>query len=63
MSSLPITVPWFGPPMSSIATFPTKTSKSAQDNLFPYFSLIGHNNLLALSKFPLSGQEFRGAKR
>ena len=31
--------------------------------LFPYFCLTGQSNLLALSKLPLSGQLFNGAKR
>ena len=41
--------------------FPARIIRSAQLILFPYFFLIGHNNLLALSRFVLSGQELSGA--
>ena len=51
------------PPIDSIATLPARIKRSAQLTCFPYFCLIGHKSLLALSKFPLSGQLFRGAKR
>ena len=47
--------------MLSYAIFPARINKSAQLILFPYFFLIGHSNLLALSRFPLSGHEFKGA--
>ena len=63
MSALPPPNPNTGPPIDSIATFPANISRSAQLILFPYFCFIGHNNLRALSRFPLSGQLFRGAKR
>ena len=49
------------PPIDSIATLPVKINKSAQLILFPYFFLIGHNNLRALSRLPLSGQLLSGA--
>jgi hypothetical protein len=49
--------------MDSMATLPTSINKSAQLILFPYFCLIGHSSLLALSKLPLSGQLFKGANR
>ena len=63
MSSRPSAEPWLGPPMSSMATLPAITNKSAQLSEFPYFSFTGHNKRLALSKFPLSGQELSGANR
>ena len=44
-----------------MATLPVRINKSAQLILFPYFCFIGHKSLLALSKFPLSGQLFKGA--
>ena len=37
--------------------------RSAHEILSPYFCLMGHNKRLALSKLPLSGQLFKGAKR
>ena len=46
-----------------MATLPARINKSAQLICCPYFCLIGQSNLLALSKLPLSGQLFRGAKR
>ena len=49
------------PPIDSIATLPAKIKRSAQLICFPYFCLIGQSSLLALSKFPLSGQLLRGA--
>ena len=60
MSGLPPPKPNVLPPIDSMAAFPARTNKSAQLRFLPYFCLIGHNNLLALSKFPLSGQEFSG---
>ena len=41
--------------------FPASINRSAQLIELPYFFLIGHSNLLALSKFVLSGHEFSGA--
>ena len=61
MSGLPPLKPKVVPPIDSIATLPASMSKSAQLILFPYFCFIGHNSLLALSRFPLSGQLFSGA--
>ena len=61
MSARPPLKPNVFPPIDSMATFPVKIKRSAQLILFPYFCLIGHNNLLALSRFPLSGQLFSGA--
>ena len=37
--------------------------RSAHDSFLPYFCLIGQSNRRALSRFPLSGQLLRGAKR
>ncbi len=37
--------------------------RSAQEILLPYFCLIGQSSRRALSRFALSGQLFRGAKR
>lgn len=42
---------------------PVSRSKSAQEILFPYFCLMGHNRRRALSRETLSGQLLRGAKR
>ena len=61
MSSRPAPKPKVLKPIESRATFPTSINKSAQEILFPYFFLIGHNNNLALSKLTLSGQLFNGA--
>ena len=47
----------------TIATFPARIKRSAQLILFPYFCLMGQSKRRALSKFPLSGQLFRGANR
>ena len=63
MSGLPPLNPKVFPPIDSIATLPVSINRSAQLILFPYFFFIGQSNLLALSKFPLSGQLFKGAKR
>ena len=63
ISGLPPPKPKVLPPIDSIATFPAKINRSAQLIFFPYFCLIGHRSLLALSKFPLSGQLFKGANR
>ena len=51
------------PPIDSIATLPARINKSAQLILLPYFCLTGHRSLRALSRLPLSGQLFSGAKR
>ena len=61
MSGLPPLKPKVLPPIDSIATFPVKIKRSAQLILFPYFFFIGQRSLLALSRFPLSGQLFKGA--
>src|SRR5580704_17585398 len=45
------------------ATFPERIMRSAQEIFRPYFCLIGHNSRRALSRFTLSGQLLRGAKR
>ena len=42
---------------------PAKTIRSAQEIFRPYFCLIGQSNRRALSRFALSGQLLRGAKR
>ena len=63
MSSRPPANPKVLNPIDSIAEFPARIIKSAHDNLFPYFFLIGQSNKRALSKLPLSGQLFIGAKR
>ena len=63
MSGRPPLNPKVLPPIDSIATLPVKINKSAQLILFPYFFFIGQRSLLALSKLPLSGQLFNGAKR
>ena len=61
MSGRPPPKPKVLPPIDSMATLPASINKSAQLILFPYFCLTGHSNLLALSKFPLSGQLLSGA--
>ena len=61
MSTLPPPKPKVLKPIDSKAQLPARIIKSAQDNFLPYFCLIGHSNLLALSKLPLSGQLFKGA--
>ena len=50
-------------PIDSRAQLPAKTMRSAHEILFPYFCLIGQSSRRALSRFALSGQLFRGAKR
>ncbi len=60
-SVLPPAKPKVLKPIDSRATFPVRIIKSAQEILFPYFCLIGHKSRLALSKFTLSGQLFKGA--
>lgn len=49
--------------MASMETVPTKANKSPQLNPFPYFNLIGCNNLRALSKLVLSGHDRSGSNR
>ena len=49
--------------MDSSAQLPAKTMRSAQETDCPYFFLTGQSSRRALSRFPLSGQLFRGAKR
>ena len=61
MSGLPYENPKVFKPILSYAIFPASINKSAQLILLPYFFFTGHNNLLALSKLPLSGHEFNGA--
>ena len=63
MSGLPPLYPNVFPPIDSMAAFPAKINRSAQLIFFPYFCLMGHRSLLALSRFPLSGQLLSGAKR
>ena len=50
-------------PIDSMATLPARTSRSAQEIFWPYFFLIGQSSRRALSRFALSGQLLRGAKR
>ena len=50
-------------PIDSMATLPARTSRSAQEIFWPYFFLSGQSSRRALSRFALSGQLFRGAKR
>src|SRR5215468_6364683 len=50
-------------PIDSRATLPARIIRSAQEIFRPYFCLIGHNSRRALSRFTLSGQLLRGAKR
>jgi hypothetical protein len=42
---------------------PESRIRSAQLSLLPYFFFTGHSRRRALSRLPLSGQEFSGAKR
>ena len=46
-----------------MAQLPAKTMRSAQEILLPYFFLTGQSSRTALSRLPLSGQLFSGAKR
>ena len=61
MSALPPPKPKVFPPIDSMATFPVKIRRSAQEILLPYFCFIGHKRRRALSRLPLSGHEFKGA--
>jgi hypothetical protein len=47
--------------MDSMAQFPVKMNKSAQEILLPYFCFTGQSRRRALSRFALSGQEFSGS--
>ena len=40
-----------------------RTIRSAHESAWPYFFLTGHSRRRALSRLPLSGQLFSGAKR
>jgi hypothetical protein len=50
-------------PIDSSAQLPAKMMRSPQEIPFPYFFLTGQSSRTALSRFPLSGQLFSGAKR
>jgi hypothetical protein len=50
-------------PMSSRATFPASTIRSAHEILLPYFCLTGQSSRRALSRLALSGQLLSGANR
>src|SRR5688572_7331457 len=50
-------------PIVSRATLPVRIIRSAQEILRPYFCLIGHRSLRALSRLTLSGQLLSGANR
>ena len=63
MSSRPNPKPKVSKPMSSRATFPANTIRSAHEIFWPYFALTGHSSRRALSRLPLSGQLLSGAKR
>ena len=63
MSSRPPPKPNVLNPIDSRAQLPVKFIRSAQESFRPYFCLIGQSNLRALSRFALSGQLLRGAKR
>ena len=63
MSARPPPKPKTGPPIERIASLPARMNRSAQLSALPYFFLTGHNRRRALSRFPLSGQLFSGAKR
>ena len=49
--------------MVSRARLPVKIIRSAQETLRPYFFFTGQSSRRALSRLPLSGQLFSGAKR
>ncbi len=63
MSARPKENPKVVKPMVSRARLPAKTKRSAQEMALPYFCLMGSSRRRALSRLPLSGQEFSGAKR
>ena len=50
-------------PIDSRAQLPAKIIRSAQESLRPYFCLMGQSSRRALSRWALSGQLLRGAKR
>ena len=62
-SSRPPPKPKVLKPIDSSAQLPAKIIRSAHEILRPYFCLTGHSSLRALSRLPLSGQLFSGAKR
>ena len=49
--------------MTSRATLPASTMRSAQLSPAPYFCLIGHSRRRDLSMLPLSHHELSGANR
>lgn len=53
-STRPAQKPSIGPPIDLIATVPVKVMRSPQLKPAPYFCLIGHNSVLALSRLVLS---------
>jgi hypothetical protein len=63
MSARPKAKPNVLNPIDSMAQLPAKTRRSAQESFRPYFCLTGQSNRRALSRFALSGQLLRGAKR
>jgi hypothetical protein len=63
MSSRPNPKPNVLNPMDSMAQFPAKTRRSAQEIFRPYFCLTGQSSRRALSRLALSGQLLSGAKR
>ena len=62
-SSRPPAKPSVLNPIDSRARFPVKIIRSAHEIFRPYFFLIGQSSRRALSRFTLSGQLLRGAKR
>ena len=62
-SSRPPAKPNVLKPIDSKAQLPAKIIRSAHEIFRPYFCLIGQSSLRALSRFALSGQLLRGAKR
>ena len=62
-SSRPKAKPKVSKPMSSSATLPARTSRSAQEIFWPYFCFTGHSRRRALSRLALSGQLLSGANR
>ncbi|MNE49916.1 hypothetical protein D3C80_1444680 [compost metagenome] len=63
MSARPPAKPKVLKPIDSSATLPVRIIRSAQERLRPYFCLIGHSSLRALSRLALSGQLLSGANR
>ena len=62
-SSRPPAKPNVFRPIDSMAQLPARIIRSAHESFRPYFCLTGHSSRRALSRFPLSGQLLRGAKR